>query len=439
MMLKYVIWGMGKLGKVLFEMLGKERVELIVDACPTRSDICGIDVVNPNDFISRYNGISPIIITPKNSESTIEQWLVRKKIRNFFFYSCNMRRLEGFLLQAPIDKLIKQYSFKDRIIVYGYNPLAFLLYDFMEQHGFCVYLYIPKGMRQQADKNLVGCFKAYQEKDDGANDFRILLADEIQEDDFAFIRGERNITENYCNLAIRKELYDNPSIRKFRNIHLNERCFIIATGPSLRMEDLDKLYLKKEICISMNGIFGAFERTRWRPDYYVVSDASAVLQWKKEILEGNTGTKFIADVAWVFNETEITGDMYKWHFQREWDDTKLPEFSDDFSKISYMGWTVTYEGALQLAVYMGFKEIYLLGVDCCQYDSPEKQHFIKEYDKEVTVNAHLQIDKNIMAYKAAKKYAEEHGIKIYNATRGGQLEVFERVDFESLFEERING
>ena len=37
------------------------------------------------------------------------------------------------------------------------------------------------------------------------------------------------------------------------------------------------------------------------------------------------------------------------------------------------------------------------------------------------------------AYKIAKKYAETHGIKIYNATRGGEMEVFERVDFDSLF------
>ena len=36
-------------------------------------------------------------------------------------------------------------------------------------------------------------------------------------------------------------------------------------------------------------------------------------------------------------------------------------------------------------------------------------------------------------YMCAKEYAERHEIKIYNATRGGKLEVFERVDFDSLF------
>ena len=37
------------------------------------------------------------------------------------------------------------------------------------------------------------------------------------------------------------------------------------------------------------------------------------------------------------------------------------------------------------------------------------------------------------AYEVAKENAEKKGIKIYNATRGGKLEVFERVDFDSLF------
>lgn len=42
-------------------------------------------------------------------------------------------------------------------------------------------------------------------------------------------------------------------------------------------------------------------------------------------------------------------------------------------------------------------------------------------------------DHQFWNYQAARRYAETHGIKIYNATRGGELEVFERVDFDSLF------
>ena len=38
-----------------------------------------------------------------------------------------------------------------------------------------------------------------------------------------------------------------------------------------------------------------------------------------------------------------------------------------------------------------------------------------------------------VAFEFAEEYSKEHGFRIYNATRGGALEAFERVDFDSLF------
>ena len=37
------------------------------------------------------------------------------------------------------------------------------------------------------------------------------------------------------------------------------------------------------------------------------------------------------------------------------------------------------------------------------------------------------------SYAEARKYSDRTGIKIYNATRGGQLEAFERKDFDEIF------
>ena len=36
-------------------------------------------------------------------------------------------------------------------------------------------------------------------------------------------------------------------------------------------------------------------------------------------------------------------------------------------------------------------------------------------------------------FDSGKHYADKHGIKIYNATRGGKLEIFDRVDFDTIF------
>ena len=65
----------------------------------------------------------------------------------------------------------------------------------------------------------------------------------------------------------------------------------------------------------------------------------------------------------------------------------------------------------------------------------EVKHFSDSYHRAssgVKPNACRKTE-NLLAYQAAREYADRHGIKIYNATRGGKLEVFERVDFDSLF------
>ena len=41
----------------------------------------------------------------------------------------------------------------------------------------------------------------------------------------------------------------------------------------------------------------------------------------------------------------------------------------------------------------------------------------------------------IECFKVAKQYADKHAVNIYNATRGGMLEVFPRVDFNQVIKD----
>lgn len=59
---------------------------------------------------------------------------------------------------------------------------------------------------------------------------------------------------------------------------------------------------------------------------------------------------------------------------------------------------------------------------------------VQFYNEKSSDNLNHYEDRMILAYESAKKYVDSHNISIYNATRGGMLEVFERVDFDSLFE-----
>jgi hypothetical protein len=86
---------------------------------------------------------------------------------------------------------------------------------------------------------------------------------------------------------------------------------------------------------------------------------------------------------------------------------------------------------------MGFKEIYLLGCDCYYSMDIKKHHFTETVRIDPTFST--APNRMICGYKEAKKYADKHQIAIYNATRGGNLEVFDRVSLDDiLFKNKRN-
>ncbi|PEL07021.1 6-hydroxymethylpterin diphosphokinase MptE-like protein [Bacillus sp. AFS017336] len=217
-------------------------------------------------------------------------------------------------------------------------------------------------------------------------------------------------------------------LKKIKNKHLGERCFIVATGPSLKIEDLEKL--RGEITFSMNSICLAFEETDWRPTYYGIQCMGNYLRFEKDIKDLNSECKFIGEP--ILKQTEIPEEYYVYPMNmlnHYWQHTNYnTKFSDDAFTVVYDGYSIAYS-LLQIAVYMGFKEIYLLGADC-NYSSDLNHHF-KNYDCFDPSYSVAGI-KMIHAYKVAKNYADLHNIKIFNATRGGMLEVFERVNLDEV-------
>ena len=240
---------------------------------------------------------------------------------------------------------------------------------------------------------------------------------------------------------------------RFRNIHKNKRAFIIGNGPSLLSEDLDKLYECGELCFGANAIYKIFPKTEWRPDYLCFIDPCAV-EISKKVIENYSYTVFIADD--VFHRFSIempdTEQINIIHLSPNIVDNHYPYkpgFSQDIVTGLKTSMTVTYF-ALQIAVYMGINEIYLLGVDnTISLKSGEGEYFTDEYldrrtlsdlqerevafsnmEQELAVHNVEFINKG---YEKAEEYSRAHGFRIYNATRGGKLETFERVDFDSLF------
>jgi hypothetical protein len=135
--------------------------------------------------------------------------------------------------------------------------------------------------------------------------------------------------------------------------------------------------------------------------------------------------------------------------QQYWRDM-APRFSRDFADLVYLGSTVTYI-ALQLAHYLGCTPVYLVGIDHdygelaqrfppgkvqvteSNYDLVRRCHFDQDYYQIGDVIGVPDVKRQEEAYATARRVFEEDGRQVFNATSGGKLEVFERVDYDNLF------
>jgi hypothetical protein len=206
----------------------------------------------------------------------------------------------------------------------------------------------------------------------------------------------------------------------------------------MRVEDLEILHNKQEICFGFNKVFRIYNETKWRADYLCVSD-SRVMETCEEELRAYKGTLILSDEYHRTTDLIFENALY-FHFNMEQSFPNFPQFSKDISSGTFLGNTSVYDIGLQFAAYMGAAEIYLIGVDnnYSKVIMEANNHFIKDNfrpeDEKIYKDAIFEPDKVNKAFEKAENYSREHGFRIFNATRGGKLEVFERIDFDSLFE-----
>jgi hypothetical protein len=219
----------------------------------------------------------------------------------------------------------------------------------------------------------------------------------------------------------------------FKDIHKGERCFVIANGPSLKKVDFN--LLRDEYTIGMNRIYLLREQNGFMPDYLACIDVkSQILQFHEEMDKVEIPCFFNFDLRGKFSKKDNQY-FIKSGFARI--------FQPDATKCLGNGKSVTY-AAIQLAWYMGFSEVYLIGKDhsyntsvsagkSIVSDGKEQNHFIKGYYKPGMTWDAPDYKSEEFAYRLARKYFEENGRVIKDATIDGKLTVFEKVDFNSLF------
>ena len=231
---------------------------------------------------------------------------------------------------------------------------------------------------------------------------------------------------------------------KIRNSHLGESCFIIGNGPSLTVEDLNTLHDKGIDTFAVNRIYQIFPQTRWRPTYFVSTDAVMLRDKLKEAEAIPAKIKFIPLQNKYYLGIKIKGAKY---FFRNDNRTKdQPEgFSLDCTEQVNVRGTVTI-ACMQLAMHLGYKHIYLLGIDHnfdkiitengeVIIDPSVKNYFIEGYDQDVLTEVKHDLGHTTRAYYDVRRFIDKTDVNIYNASRKTKLEAFPRVSFEEALEQ----
>lgn len=237
-----------------------------------------------------------------------------------------------------------------------------------------------------------------------------------------------------------REKENQAFLKALKDKHRGQRAFIVCNGPSLSAKDLDTLANNNEISFACNKINKIYPKTKWRPTYYAVLDAAYQYLLLDEMNENASQIKFFRKESYL-TTMKVSGESVFLNVNGDvslLDDCK---FSNDCSEVLYAIATTTY-AFFQLAVYMGIKDIYIIGCDNkyskeiqkdgSVIDTGKKSYFEGADSKEQVFTAASTWQMNIV-YEYARVYSDAHDINIYNATRGGCLESFERVDFDKLF------
>ncbi len=243
------------------------------------------------------------------------------------------------------------------------------------------------------------------------------------------VLGKLPFTDTYKQLR---------QIRNLKGKYVGKRCFFVGSGPSLRISDLE--LLNGEVTFALNRIFKIFDDTNWRPTFYLNQEINFKegIKFVNEINNVNFDSRttllfpFTRLKKKIMAENSLFLPIYM--DLCELHQNPVQNFSTDCSVKIVHAYTSMYT-ILQIAVYLGFSKIYLIGVDGQYF--PGKSHFYEDpsdesnfYNSDITQALTNNLERGFKGMKLAED--QIGSFEIINLTRGGKLELFPRCNIDDV-------
>jgi hypothetical protein len=241
--------------------------------------------------------------------------------------------------------------------------------------------------------------------------------------------------------------------RVFREKHRGQRCFILANGPSLATQDITPL--EGEVTFVTNNFYKHEVLDRWQPTYYALADphyfdgSEKMAVMLRGIAARAHGSSFFVRLKGakeVLATQPLLPPERAYYLalagniaEAELSDVDLADYLPGPRNVGVL--------CLMLAIYMGCSPIYLLGFDHDWlanrgrsghfYGAPAPQGN-KEAQPPTGYDAwsyRMIMEYQLELWKGYEKLSQlaiQKGIRILNATNGGFLDVYERVDYAQV-------
>jgi len=258
-------------------------------------------------------------------------------------------------------------------------------------------------------------------------------------------------------------LFTHPDLKRnveLKNKYNNKRIFILGSGSSILLYDLK--VLNSEYVMTQNSFH------MHKDISYVDPNIHCVVPYYQSNKEISIWVDYIADM-----KARMPNSLFLWGLNTK---ALIDKYHEDISEKSYyirtkynlltlkkakvnisktiMTIPTVLTQCLTVAIYLGFKEIYLLGFDLDQICHTNDQTYgrfygmskITETEFEKYANQRLDVETTDGWYTwwlmnkqffLIKHFADQNNISIVNGTQGGILSYFKREPIENIIGQEI--
>lgn len=247
-------------------------------------------------------------------------------------------------------------------------------------------------------------------------------------------------------------------IKRLHNTAKQYQCFVIGNGPSISEMDLTKL--KEEFTFCLNAFILHKDIEAVSPKCYISGNPIMLKGnfFREEVasfLRRNPNIIKVFDYDFSRPVMDVINNLDNVYLVRFNQRRRIKEegeiFFDPTTKLPASDASVLIQAAIPLAVYMGFRKIFLVGCDCNyktgkDFGRIDVAHFYKESAnmnmKEIFYqsrkkysdywNKRSHYEMIVKEWEIVKNCVERIGVEIINAGVGGKLNVFERRSYNDV-------